>query len=155
MTFIFRKITDDDLDLLFASPDVKEALYGIFFDRQHAEDRVENGGSMTVVKQTGEMIFSLGGFSGLEGESPRYAYLFEGRICTIIETAEGYELSIYYCSSILREGLPHIKEVMTQALIYGGETLTGNNLKGLPEEIKRIAMSRTYTFIESKQRHFR
>ena len=36
MTFIFREITDDDLDLLFASPDVKEALYGMFFSRQGA-----------------------------------------------------------------------------------------------------------------------
>ncbi|MGP4862637.1 hypothetical protein ACTXGK_00410 [Psychrobacter sp. T6-5] len=155
MTFVFREITDDDLDLLFASPDVKKALYGIFFDRQHAGCMIDFSWRIAVIEATGEMIFSLGGFSGLEGESPRYAYLFDGRICTIIETAEGYELSIYYCSSILRESLPHIKEVMTQALIYGGETLTGNNLKGLPEKIKRIAMSRTYTFIESKQRHFR
>ena len=52
----------------------------------------------------------------------------------MIETAKGYELSIYYCSSALRENLPHIKEVMTQALIYGGEELTGNNLKGLPRD---------------------
>lgn len=72
----------------------------------------------------------------------------------MLETAEGYELSIYYCSSTLRESLPHIKEVMTQALIYGGDMLTGDNLSGLPEKVKRIAMSRTYTFIESKQRYF-
>jgi hypothetical protein len=155
MTFIFREITDDDLDLLFASPDVKEALYGMFSSRQTAGYMIDFSWRIAVIEATGEMIFSLGGFSGLEGESPRYAYLFEGRICTIIETAEGYELSIYYCSSALRENLPHIKEVMTQALIYGGETLTGNNLKGLPEEIKRIAMSRTYTFIESEQLYFR
>ena len=155
MTFIFREITDDDLDLLFASPDVKEALYGMFFSRQGAGCMIDFSWRIAVIEATGEMIFSLGGFSGLEGESPRYAYLFNKGICTMIETAEGYELSIYYCSSILRESLPHIKEVMTQALIYGGETLTGNNLKGLPEEIKRIAMSRTYTFIESKQLYFR
>ena len=155
MTFIFREITDDDLDLLFASPDVKEALYGMFFSRQGAGCMIDFSWRVAVIEATGEMIFSLGGFSGLEGESPRFAYLFERGICTMIETAKGYELSIYYCSSALRENLPHIKEVMTQALIYGGETLTGNNLKGLPEKIKRIAMSRTYTFIESKQRHFR
>ena len=155
MTFIFREITDDDLDLLFVSPDVKEALYGMFSSRQTAGYMIDFSWRVAVIEATGEMIFSLGGFSGLEGESPRYAYLFEGRICTIIETAEGYELSIYYCSSVLRESLPHIKEVMTQALIYGGDMLTGNNLKGLPEEIKRIAMSRTYTFIESKQLYFR
>ena len=101
----------------------------MFFDRQHAGYMIDCSWRVAVIEATGEMIFSLGGFSGLEGESPRFAYLFERGICTIIETAEGYELSIYYCSSILRESLPHIKEVMTQALIYGGETILRGCLK--------------------------
>ena len=155
MTFTFREITDDDLDLLFASPDVKEALHSMFFDRQHAGCMIDCSWRVAVIEATGEMIFNIGNYSSDKGDTPRYAYLFNKGICTMIETAEGYELSIYHCSSILRESLPHIKEVMTQALIYGGDMLTGNNLKGLPEKVKRIAISRTYTFIESKQLYFR
>ena len=67
MTFIFREITDDDLDLLFASPDVKEALYGMFSSRQTARYMIDFSWRVAVIEATGEMIFTLGDFSVLRG----------------------------------------------------------------------------------------
>lgn len=55
----------------------------------------------------------------------RYLYFHNNKVCTLIETDGGWELSIFFCSTDLRKDLESIKTFVSEILICSGEFLTG------------------------------
>lgn len=136
---IYRKITNEDLDMIYTYPEVNEALVPLRGDREDIQVLIESEWSLCVNQDTNEMIFCLGTGFYFSELSTRYLYFYQGKFCTFIDTQNGWEMSIFYQSPNIN--LNTVKEFLEISLIYGGEYFLG---------AEYIADNRVYDFIESK-----
>lgn len=122
---IYRKITNEDLDMIYAYPEVNEALVPLRGDREDAEELIDYGSRIAINRDTNEAIFCLGERWSRAETSPRYLYFYQGKFCTFIETGNGCKMSIFYQSPNI--DLQKCKNTLIQSHIYGGEFFLGES----------------------------
>lgn len=137
--FIYRTITSEDLDMIYSFHEVNEALVPLRGDREDIEILLEHESRVAVNLDSGEMVFCLGQHWSRAEISTRYLYFYQGKFCTLIDTQEGWNMSIFYKS--MGMNLDAVKEFLIKSLIYAGEFFIGEDY---------VVQNWQCNFIESK-----